>query len=111
MRLRRAVLLAVVLHLTADYCDPSAQGVFFFDTASFFIESLDSRFATRVVLRSETPHLPPFILDTIAPLRYRQTTARDQVRGRRPAYRPRAQIAVASESPPPPPASGNSEDH
>lgn len=35
-----AVLL---LYLTADYCDPSVPGVFFFDSESFFMESVEAK--------------------------------------------------------------------
>jgi len=40
---RRVLVLAVLLYLTADYCDPLVPGVFWFDTESFFVESTEAR--------------------------------------------------------------------
>jgi hypothetical protein len=50
----RGLLLALVFYLTADYCDPSIPGVFFFDTESFFVETIESRSAPRPVLLATT---------------------------------------------------------
>src|SRR5437660_1058279 len=36
---RRVLVLAVLLYLTADYCDPLVPGVFWFDTESSFVAS------------------------------------------------------------------------
>ena len=43
-------MLLLTAYLTIDYCDPSIPGVFFFETESFFVESVDFRGATRAVL-------------------------------------------------------------
>jgi hypothetical protein len=37
--LRRLLVVLVQLYLTADYCDPSVPGVFFFETDSYFVDS------------------------------------------------------------------------
>ncbi len=41
----RILALAVLAYLTADYCDPSAPGVFWFGTESFFVASTEARTA------------------------------------------------------------------
>jgi hypothetical protein len=47
--LRRILVLAVLSYLTADYCDPSVPGVFWFGTESFFVESTEARPAMPVL--------------------------------------------------------------
>ena len=68
--LRRLLVLAVQLYLTADYCDPSVPGVFFFESDSYFVESIEAKPAmpvlaspamrgvlpVREVLEPPTPH-------------------------------------------------------
>ena len=100
----RVLVLAVQLYLTADYCDPTAPGVFSFDIESLFLDSTEARPvmpdlvapAMRVVLPGR---------DVLEPMPYRTIAA--------PAPRPRAvrhtPRAYAARSPPPAPES--SEDH
>jgi len=47
--LRRLLVLAVQLYLTADYCDPSVPGVFFFESDSYFVESIEAKPAMPVL--------------------------------------------------------------
>lgn len=106
MPFRRAVLLAVVIYLTADYCDPSVPGVFSFETESFFVDSIESRSALRPFVPTDTAQLPALARDTITPPRRSFAPARVEARAGRVPHPPRAQI-IAS----PPAAPGASEDH
>ena len=40
MPLRRMILIALVLYVTADYCDPSLPGVFSFASKSLYVDSI-----------------------------------------------------------------------
>ena len=47
--LRRILVLVILSYLSADYCDPSVPGVFWFGTESFFVESTEARPAMPVL--------------------------------------------------------------
>lgn len=103
MALRRGLLLALVLYLTADYCDPSIPGVFFFGAESFFVESVESRSAARPVLAvssSPSPRRAP-VKTLRAPL-----ATPEHARAERRPYSSRAHIVTS-----PPAAPGTAEDH
>lgn len=109
MSLRRAVLLALVLYVSADYCDPSIPGVFSFGTETFFVESVDSRSSARAALPLSTLPLRP--RDTVLPSRAPVGTAVHAsspvpARAERQPYVPRAHIVTSS-----PAAPGAAEDH
>jgi hypothetical protein len=48
MSVRRLLPLFVLLYITADFIDPAAPGVFFFDNDAFFVDGV-------VQLKSHTP--------------------------------------------------------
>lgn len=103
MSVRGAMLLALVLYLSADYCDPSIPGVFSFGTQSFFVDGVESRSAARVV--------PP--VSASVPRAYRTVTALRapaptpvHARADRRPYVPRAHIVTSPSA-----ASGAAEDH
>jgi hypothetical protein len=105
MLFRRAVVLAVCLYVTADYCDPSIRGVFRFATDSFFIESIRSAPVPDASLPSSTSPLGR--RDTITLSQRSLLTTRVKVqRGERLVHPPRAQISAAPLA-----TSGASEDH
>jgi len=103
MSVRGAILLALVLYLSADYCDPSIPGVFSFGTGSFFVDSVESRSAARVVPPVSTSALPGYGTVT---LRAPAPTPVVHARADRRPYVPRAHIVTS-----PPAAPGASEDH
>jgi hypothetical protein len=103
MSVRRSILLALVLYLSADYCDPSMPGVFSFGTESFFVDSVESRSAVRAVLPVRTSPLRAHGI--VAPLRVPVPTP-VHARADRGPYVPRAQVATS-----PPAAPGAAEDH
>lgn len=103
MSVRRTILLAVVLYLSADYCDPSIPGVFSFGTESFFVESVDSRSGARPVLPVNIATLRA--RDTITPLRALAPIPTHARTEHRP-YAPRAQILIG-----PPATPAADEDH
>jgi hypothetical protein len=103
MSVRGAVLFALVLYLSADYCDPSIPGVFSFGTQSFFVDSVDSRSTARVVPPVSTSALRGY--RTVTPLRAAAPTL-VHARADRPPYVPRAHIVTS-----PPGAPGAAEDH
>jgi hypothetical protein len=98
------VLLAVLLYLMADYCDPSIRGVFFFGTDSFFINGIKSVSVPSAVPPSPTAQ--PATRDVITPLRRAVAAARVEPRIERTAYPPRAQIIASPLA-----SSGTTEDH
>jgi hypothetical protein len=110
MSVRRAVLLALVLYLGADYSDPSIPGVFSFGTAAFFVESVDARSSTRAVLPPNGSPLRP--RDVV--VASRPPVVRPVVPGSIPVharaehrpYAPRAHVVIS-----PPAASAVAEDH
>jgi hypothetical protein len=109
MSLRRAVLLALVLYVSADYCDPSIPGVFSFGTETFFVDSVDSRSSGREPRPLRTSPWRP--LDTVmlsqAPLGNAvRPSSREQARAERQPYVPRAHVMTSS-----PAAPGAAEDH
>lgn len=109
MSVRRAVLLALVLYLSADYCDPSIPGVFSFGTEAFFVDSVDSRSSARAALALGTSPLRP--RDTVTPLRApvgmaMHASAAGHARAERQPYVPRAHVVTSS-----PAAPGAAEDH
>jgi len=67
--LRRILVLAVLSYLTADYCDPSVPGVFWFGTESFFVESTEARPAMPVLASPAMRVLLPDrdVLEPLAP--------------------------------------------
>ena len=107
MSIRRAVLLAVVLYLSADYCDPSVPGLFFFGTESFFVDSIDSRSASRPFILGNTSQVSVPDREVNTSLRNSFATVRVPARGgRRLPYSARAQIIASSSAAP-----DSSEDH
>jgi hypothetical protein len=109
MSVRRAVLIAVVLHLSGDYCDPSIPGVFSFGAESFFVESVESRSSSRTVLPLSTS--ASRARDNVMPLRGSialslHVSAPVHVRAERQPYVP---CAHAVESQPAAPSA--TEDH
>jgi len=103
MPVRRAVLVALVLYLGVDYCDPSIPGVFSFGTESFFVETVDSRSAARPMLPVNTATVRA--RDKITPLRTHVAMPAHARAEHRP-YAPRARVLMG---PPATPAAG--EDH
>jgi hypothetical protein len=100
--LRRLLVLVVQLYVTADYCDPSVPGVFFFDTDSYFVDSIETKTAM--------PDLTSPAMCAVLPARavleppMPRTTARPCVRLGR--YTPRSYVAASS-----PTAPESSEEH
>jgi len=103
MSVRRTILLAVVLYLSADYCDPSIPGVFSFGTESFFVESVDSRSGVRPVLPVNIATVRA--RHTITPLRTLVPMPAHARAEHRP-YAPRAHVLIA-----PPATPAADEDH
>lgn len=109
MSLRRAVLLALVLYVSADYCDPSIPGVFSFGTETFFVDSVDSRSSARAALPLSTSSLRP--RDTVMPTQASlgttvQASSPVPARAERQPYVPRSHVVTSS-----PAAPGAAEDH
>ena len=96
--LRRILALAVLAYLTADYCDPSVPGVFWFGTESFFVESTEARPAMPVLaspaMRAVLPDREA--LEPIAP----RMAAAAPPRARVVRQSPRSYVAVSTSSAP-----------
>jgi hypothetical protein len=108
MSLRRVVLLALVLYVSADYCDPSMPGVFSFGTEAFFVDSVDSRSSGRAALPLRTSPLRP--LDTVMLSQALlgnavHASSRVQARAERQPYVPRDVMTSSPAAP------GAAEDH
>jgi hypothetical protein len=103
--LRRILVLVVQLYLTADYCDPSVPGVFFFETDSYFVDSVEAKPAMRVLTSPSMCAMLPARQLLEPPTTPRATTAA-RPSARLGPYSPRSYI-VAS----PPTAPESSEDH
>ncbi len=100
--LRRLLVFFVLLRLTADYCDPSVPGVFFFETDSYFVDSIEAKTA-RPELTSPAMYGVLPVREVLEPSLPR-TSARPCVQPGR--YTPRTYV-VASAAPAP----ESSEDH
>ena len=96
--LRRILVVAVLLYLTADYCDPSVPGVFWFGTESFFVESTEARPALPVLASPAMRALLPDreVLEPIAP----RMVAASPPRARVARQSPRSYISVSPSSAP-----------
>jgi hypothetical protein len=101
---RRILVLAVLLYLTADYCDPLVPGVFCFDTESFFVESTQPRTAMPVLADPAMRAMLPTRV-VLEPIRPRAATSAPP-RARIERYASRSVVAVS-----PPSAPESSEDH
>ena len=102
--MRRVLVLAVLLYLTAVYCDPLEPGVFCFDTEPFFVESTQPRPAMPVLADPAMRAVLPTRV-VVEPIRPRAATSAPP-RARIDRYAARSVVAV---SPPSNPES--SEDH
>jgi hypothetical protein len=102
--LRRVLVLAVLLYLTADYCDPLVPGVFWFGADSFFVESTEARPAmpelTDPTMRAVLP--TRVVVEPIMP----RALASAPPRARIDRYALRSFVAVSPASAP-----ESSEDH
>jgi hypothetical protein len=101
----RILVLAVLLYLTADYCDPSVPGVFWFEnTDSFFVESTEARPAMPSVTYSPMRAVLPAreVLEPPALRACPSAPPRERLQG----YPPRSYVALA-----PLPAPESSDDH
>jgi hypothetical protein len=94
---RRLLVVLVLLYLTADYCDPSVPGVFFFETETYFVDSTEARPAVpplaspamRAVLPVRDRREPPMPRVTAAPrpsARVRAAPPRSHVVASSPAH-------------------------
>ena len=102
--LRRLLVVLVQLYLTADYCDPSVPGVFFFETDSYFVDSTEARPAMPHVASPALSGVLP-VRDVVEPPLPRVSTApRSAAQVRR--YSPRSYVVASS-----PARSQSSEDH
>ena len=96
--LRRLLVLAVQLYLTADYCDPSVPGVFFFESDSYFVESIEARPAMPVLASPAMRGVLP-VREVLEPPTLRATaTARASVPLGR--YSPRSYVVASSPAAP-----------
>lgn len=102
--LRRVLVLAVLLYLTADYSDPSVPGVFWLDTETYFVDSTEARPAMPVLTSPAVRAALPgrAVLEPITP-RARVTASPP---GRVDRRSPRSYAALS-----PPPAPESSDDH
>jgi hypothetical protein len=102
--LRRVLGLAVLLYLTADYCDPSEPGVFWLGTDSYFLDSTEARTAMPI-LASPAPYAALPGREVLEPI-----TPRVRVTAPLPArverHSPHRYAALS-----PPPAPESSDDH
>jgi hypothetical protein len=98
--LRRVLVVLVQLYLTADYCDPSVPGVFFFET----VDSTEARPAMPQVASPALSGVLP-VRDVVEPPMPRVSTApRPAVQVRRSS--PRSYVVAFSPARP-----QSSEDH
>ncbi|HKQ65866.1 MAG TPA: hypothetical protein VJZ73_12705 [Methylomirabilota bacterium] len=72
--LRRLLVVLVQLYLTADYCDPSVPGVFFFEADSYFVDSTEARPAMPQVASPAVSGVLP-VRDLVEPPMPRVSTA------------------------------------
>ena len=102
--LRRLLVVLVQLYLTADYCDPSVPGVFFFETDSYYVDSTEARPAMPQVASPVLSGMLP-VRDVVEPPMPRAaTTTRSAAPVRR--YSPRSYVVASSPTHP-----KSSEDH
>ena len=102
--LRRLLVVAVLLYLTADYCDPSVPGVFCFETESYFVDSTEARPAMPPLASPAMCAVLP-VRDVLEPPMPRRTAApRVSVRVR--ANPPQCYVVASSPAHP-----ESSEDH
>jgi hypothetical protein len=100
--LRRLLVVLVQIYLTADYCDPSVPGVFFFETDSYFVDSTEARPAMPQVASPALSGVLP-VRDVVEPPRV-STAPRSAAQVRR--YSPRSYVVASSPARP-----QSSEDH
>jgi hypothetical protein len=107
MRPRRAILIAVVLYLTVDYCDPSLPGVFSFESESLYVDTIKSSSSElRPVVALAVPHLPAAIVETVTPHHASAAAPTAQRRTPRLTHLPRGALTPSLAVSP-----GASEDH
>ena len=102
--LRRILVLAVQLYLTADYCDPLVPGVFFFESDSFFMDSVEAKPAMPVPASPVVRAVLPFreVVEPLAP----PATATARPRARVARHVVRSHVVSA-----PSPGPESAEDH
>jgi hypothetical protein len=102
--LHRLLVVAVLLYVTADYCDPSVPGVFFFETESYFVDSTEARPAMPPLASPAMCAMLP-VRDVLEPPMPRVTAA-SRVSARVRANPPRSYVVASSPAHP-----ESSEDH
>ena len=94
--LRRLLVLAVQLYLTADYCDTSVPGVFFFESDSYFVESIEAKPAMPVLASLAMRWVLP-VREVLEPPTLRATARASVPLGR---YSPRSYVVASSPAAP-----------
>jgi len=102
--LRRLLVFFVLLRLTADYCDPSVPGVFFFESDSYFVDSIEAKTAMPALTSPALSGVLPVRAMLEAPTP--RATAIVHPSGRRDRHSPRSHVLAS-----PPTAPESSEEH
>lgn len=102
--LHRLLVVVILLYVTADYCDPSVPGVFFFETESYFVDSTEARPAMPPLASPAMCAVLP-VRDVLEPPMPRVTAA-PRVGARVRANAPRSYVVASSPAHP-----ASSEDH
>ncbi len=100
---RQLLVLVVQLYLT-DYCDPSVPGVFFFESDSYFVDSIEAKTAMPALTSPALSGVLPVRAMLEAPTP--RATAIVHPSGRRDRHSPRSHVLAS-----PPTAPESSEEH